>query len=560
MMRLHLILALVMGLSGVLLTVASAAPPARGTTAPATPQSAPATPVVPTQPPGPAPTPGVLPFHGRPPSDIALRQGLAKGRSITLFTDLRDDQGNALLVTDKYQIHVDIGPYPLRIDSVAAAGAVTGLQPGLAAIFLVDISRSVTDVRFVKIREALTRWTDNLGPNDRIAIVTFGDAVTTLQDFSGNMESLKNLIATLKPTDSHTRLYDALLRGLDLGQRQDADIPAQRIIVLLSDGLDDTMGGASAPEVFSAMESSPLPVFAIGFDPGGTAALRDSGFRTLGTLARNSGGEFMPATDDRLTDTYASLRQRVRESLIVQGQCDTCPPDGRVYPVQLSFQDGSRIITGTGHIRLMAGSPATDSAAHPPWLERMISWLPERIRPYWGGLVAILLSLIALGVLLMFMRKRTRSEIMPVFSESVSMPPYPEPPPVTTRANDASTLAAEAVTRAQSPAWSVKEEDPGLRIRLSVVEGTRKGHSWGVMLQEQTTIGRSSSNDVVLNDDPEVSGRHCVLVRERDRIFVQDNQSTNGTFVNGVEINARYLLEDGDVLGIGRTALRLNLV
>jgi Mg-chelatase subunit ChlD len=501
-----------------------------------------------------------VPFHGSPPSAIALRQGLAKGRSITLFTDLRDDQGNALLVTDKNQLHVDIGPYPLRIDSVAAAGAVTGLQPGVAAIFLVDISRSVTEARFVKIREALTHWTDGLGPNDRVAIVTFGDAVTTLQDYSGNRESLHKLIATLKPTDSHTRLHDALLRGLDLGQRQDADIPAQRIIVLLSDGLDDTAGGASAPEVFSAMDSAPLPVYAIGFDPGGTAAQRDSGFRTLGALARSSGGEFIPATDDRLTDSYASVRQRVRESLIVQGHCETCPPDGRVYPVQLSFQDGSRIITGTGHIRLMAGSPVTESATHAPWLERMISWLPERIRPYWGGLVAILLSLIALGVILMLMRKRTRSEIMPVFTEPVSMPSCPEPSPAATRAIDPPTLAAEAATRAQSPAWSIKEEDPGIRIRLSVVEGTRKGHSWGVMLQQETTIGRSSSNDVVLNDDPEVSGRHCVLVRERDRIFVQDNQSTNGTFVNGVEINARFLLEDGDVLGIGRTALRLNLV
>jgi hypothetical protein len=45
------------------------------------------------------------------------------------------------------------------------------------------------------------------------------------------------------------------------------------------------------------------------------------------------------------------------------------------------------------------------------------------------------------------------------------------------------------------------------------------------MLQARTSLGRGSANDIVLGDDPRISGRHCVLIREGDRIFVQDQQS-----------------------------------
>ena len=63
------------------------------------------------------------------------------------------------------------------------------------------------------------------------------------------------------------------------------------------------------------------------------------------------------------------------------------------------------------------------------------------------------------------------------------------------------------------------------------------------------TIGRADSNDVVL-DDHVVSGQHARVIAPGT---VVDQESTNGTFVNGKQIRGRATLRDGDILQIGST-------
>lgn len=69
---------------------------------------------------------------------------------------------------------------------------------------------------------------------------------------------------------------------------------------------------------------------------------------------------------------------------------------------------------------------------------------------------------------------------------------------------------------------------------------------------EQTTIGRSTGNTLVLAD-PEVSRRHVRVVRRADGYAAEDIGSTNGTFVNGQRITHLTLLQDGDTIDLGDT-------
>ncbi len=63
------------------------------------------------------------------------------------------------------------------------------------------------------------------------------------------------------------------------------------------------------------------------------------------------------------------------------------------------------------------------------------------------------------------------------------------------------------------------------------------------------TIGRHPDNDVVLTC-PSSSGRHAIIKASGDGVFVQDLGSSNGTRVNGAEIE-EALLKDGDRVGFG---------
>ncbi len=72
-----------------------------------------------------------------------------------------------------------------------------------------------------------------------------------------------------------------------------------------------------------------------------------------------------------------------------------------------------------------------------------------------------------------------------------------------------------------------------------------------------TTVGRSESVDVFL-EDPSVSRLHAELVRRGDHVYVCDlGLSTNGTRVNGRPVGRR-LLDDGDVISFGAARTRIN--
>jgi hypothetical protein len=69
-------------------------------------------------------------------------------------------------------------------------------------------------------------------------------------------------------------------------------------------------------------------------------------------------------------------------------------------------------------------------------------------------------------------------------------------------------------------------------------------------------IGRSSQNDIALDGDEFASARHARIEPRRDGVWVHDLGSTNGTYVNGVQIDRPRRLTPGDVIRIGETDLR----
>jgi len=73
------------------------------------------------------------------------------------------------------------------------------------------------------------------------------------------------------------------------------------------------------------------------------------------------------------------------------------------------------------------------------------------------------------------------------------------------------------------------------------------------LTREWTRIGRSLAADLRF-DDPTVSRRHALVVRQADGVRVLDDRSLNGVFVNGARVEGRTLT-DGDEILIGRHRL-----
>jgi hypothetical protein len=89
-------------------------------------------------------------------------------------------------------------------------------------------------------------------------------------------------------------------------------------------------------------------------------------------------------------------------------------------------------------------------------------------------------------------------------------------------------------------------------VTLRVLDGADRGR----VFQEvptPLTIGREEGNPIQLNDE-RISRFHLKVQEDDDKIVLTDLQSTNGTRVNGENVQL-WILRPGDVVTLGRTAL-----
>jgi pSer/pThr/pTyr-binding forkhead associated (FHA) protein len=74
------------------------------------------------------------------------------------------------------------------------------------------------------------------------------------------------------------------------------------------------------------------------------------------------------------------------------------------------------------------------------------------------------------------------------------------------------------------------------------------------LTKDRTTLGRRPYNDIVI-DNLAVSGEHAVLQLTGTEVFLEDLNSTNGTYVNGKAVK-KQLLQNNDTVEIGKYKIK----
>lgn len=76
------------------------------------------------------------------------------------------------------------------------------------------------------------------------------------------------------------------------------------------------------------------------------------------------------------------------------------------------------------------------------------------------------------------------------------------------------------------------------------------------LVEQVTSIGRGRDNQIQIKDDTKVSRYHCRVLRDTDGFYyVEDNNSSNGTLVNGANVT-RQRVVGGEEVTIGETVFR----
>ena len=139
-----------------------------------------------------------------------------------------------------------------------------------------------------------------------------------------------------------------------------------------------------------------------------------------------------------------------------------------------------------------------------------------------------------------------------------------------TKASDAKTAIASKPQKIVITQSSRQEESPKEKPAQKTSSG-KKLAGWIVsfnldpsgadfkILEGRNKLGKSDSCNIVVNDDS-ISDEHALLFYGDNKIILQDELSTNGTFVNGKKITERVQLQDGNKIKFGNISFIVKII
>lgn len=127
-------------------------------------------------------------------------------------------------------------------------------------VLMLDTSDS-TQGRLPQIQRAAIAFLDQLGPNDKVKVLSFDGEIHDLNDFSGDKAILRDAISRTR-SSHETRVYDAMQVALDALR----PIQQRKAIVIFTDGMDWHSISSTFESTIRDLDESGVIVYPIRFD------------------------------------------------------------------------------------------------------------------------------------------------------------------------------------------------------------------------------------------------------------------------------------------------------
>lgn len=476
---------------------------------------------------------GITPAFSGAVETFRVRQAVDNYPEVTAYADAIDIAGATVLDLKPDNFLATLGQHTIPVNRVEKF-ITTG--QGVSYVFLVDISRSLSKEKFENIRSAIELWIDRMRDHDRAAIISFGEEVSVVQDYTADVKALKNGLKTLGPTDSKTRFHRGIHRAIELSQREDDALPTRKVIVTLSDGEDDFAGGMTREEVLVAMAEDRVPIYAIGFS---NQSKGEQSLKKLGEFARLSGGEFYDGNNNDISSLYDSIQTKILSSWVIGMDVSSVIADGKGYRLQLTLKSGEKSFNDGLDLRVLPKVITEETPVAEPkvWYEELTWW------------VYVIIGVIVIFAIILIVSAKRKKKLRLLEEAEAEMRRQKR---VEQKASE------EAAKAAHDDKVTVKiAKQQGINIKFVVLSSSGESREYGVRLSTRSVIGRSKECDLTIDDDNEVSKRHCELLLEGGYVLLNDLNSTNGTFANGVPVKVGHRVKNGDLIMLGKTEMRM---
>ena len=458
---------------------------------------------------------------------------------------------------------------------------------------LLDNSLSIREENREKVRVFLEALFQAHRSGEEYRLYTF----STQAQLRGNGTDYDALVQTAREItyeNQDSYLIDCIAQVLEeLGQSREESRSYDRLIVI-SDGTDDNRAGRTYADLLEmlAADAYRCPVYTLTSVWEGN----DAGLKNLAALSEKTGGGSYALEEAADPSIIAAQIESDEECMLVSLEIPPEERDGKEKTIRLTVSTSSGEHETTQDVHLPAGAEAGPAADGTEQTEEEKLFTegetggdeaaekadePEKAGPaayylLWAGAGAGVFFSLAAFFTVSLVRKhcmRRQRSVLPgnmgpsggreATQEYCAPAPdewqaYAQQDRELTLAGEAPALRHPASADHTVGMWEKREICAGIRVILTHIGDRRNRHE--VRLREEASIGRDSLCSIVVQGDPTVSGVHCRLIRHGMDVAVEDLHSKNGTAVNGKRISGITGLHSEDVLALGATRMRVEII
>ena len=478
------------------------------------------------------------------------------------FFDAYDENGNPVMGLHSDDVSMMIGTHEPKAEVLTVAES----RLGIGYVFAVDISKSLTEKEFDGVRKSIYSIVSGMQDSDSAAILTFGEDISVLTDFTNDTAKLNEAIDKLGPTDKKTQLYNGILRTLDVAKRQDEGLPLRRVAVILSDGVDDFPTGATMTEVTRAADESGVPVYVVGVK----GKNNQTALNELGGMARLSGGDLYLTDGDSLLGGYETVYERIQNGYVAGIELNAEMTERSEQALFLTVQQSGASVEDNVDVRLKAVNEDVEIVPEvtlKPEPEVVATPVPQpKIAPETIGKILIGISIAAgIGALtaaVIYIKRKNKEKkhgeiISTAKSEAELEGGLSVSGRVDEKKGDTSSLNGNTDTLLGDKTTPLGlDNEHGGRIMLCLKEKNGE-RQYSAPLKDEVTVGRKKGENDIVIPSTYISGNHCMFKLENEMLYIKDMGSTNGTFVIANKKprkvqGAGEPIKNGDIIRLGK--------
>jgi len=424
---------------------------------------------------------------------------------------------------------------------ITATGSLADDGVLIRTTLLLNVSTSMPSVTRERIIELLDQIVARKLPHEEFRLVTFGEELITLQDFTIDRFDLASAIREVDFTHSQSRVYEAIFNTIpditSVGDR-----PTFHRTIVITYGADNTAAGITREELFMRLQSDSYPVDVLSV--GGRYSVEN---RELAAIARISNGRYfslnananVPGLVDWIgahrffyveATVPSSLLDGVTRQVDISDSLSNISVDVR-FPVFGAAPDTNLSEDHYESAEMSNNEPVIPITEDVTSNEDATTSGEFHIVIFIGGGIGLFILLAVIITILVIRSKKTNHS-----------PPEQEAPYQNNSGAKTEFIGDDDF------------DDTNFTIKIS-----SRSKTWTINVTGEVLIGRAD-HCVIQLDDKSVAREQCKIFASGSGLAVANLSETNKTSLNGKNVTVNSPLQSGDTLKFGREVLNVDYI